>query len=384
MVNRVLAAILVVGLMSSSNLWAGERIQSGEKNVEGILKDVGGVLYPASGERDFAGFLYQASDGHIWFGDCAAVLGMYGTAMNLGYYLSTDLERQFMPLVNKIGDTGISHGHTAVFDYDSYLRGKTDLAHTPTILVRFYGRFNLRDISASKPRSSAYEIGTIRLTYVEFLTQEWMQAWRELDKSLREIVEVSLTAPSEEKRQRLASAIERGSVAAGKMANVTVTDEQRAIVQKIEPEARIVSFSPIGLFNPNQWTQILRQYASCLRIEPKTPLQEALRVNLARKPTTNVTVKELGIVIGVPSDEVMAEKLVLGGVVVEKVLPEGKQTGLQEGDLILDYESIYDVTMAYYLLNGGGQRFASRVKYAEVSEVRVMRGNWILTVSLKK
>jgi len=62
--------------------------------------------------------------------------------------------------------------------------------------------------------------------------------------------------------------------------------------------------------------------------------KQAQRLQLKAAAPEPVAVKDLGVVIGPLSEEMMAEKLIWDAVVVKEVLP-GAKTYLREGDVIL-------------------------------------------------
>ena len=80
--------------------------------------------------------------------------------------------------------------------------------------------------------------------------------------------------------------------------------------------------------------------------------------------------------------DLLADKLMLRGTVVEKVLSEGPDVGLEAGDLIIDYERVYDLVM------GGFDSFRPMVQLANKAryggELQVLRGNRVITVTINK
>lgn len=94
------------------------------------------------------------------------------------------------------------------------------------------------------------------------------------------------------------------------------------------------------------------------------------------------TVKELGVVLRPAGRGLLAEKLILAGLEVVEVLPDGPEVGLERGDLILNYGSVYDLVMGA----GDGDRamraLLNRLKYASDRSPRILRGRRVPTVPL--
>jgi hypothetical protein len=110
------------------------------------------------------------------------------------------------------------------------------------------------------------------LVSVEFLTPEWLRAFKDLDGALRDSTRAvsieSLTAAW--KQWRPAEAINQGAAALAEMPRARATQEMREAALRIDPRARIVrSFArEIG----REWGDSLAARAKALGIEPSTPL----------------------------------------------------------------------------------------------------------------
>jgi len=404
-------------------------------------------------DETFDGFLYAGSDGHVWLGTTMTTLGMWGSWAGVTEYrLSPALAGEFAPLVNRIGDL---RDRRRIFTYNSFLGGYVKLEQTPTVLICLRGHCRLVKGDASgRSGDRTFEIVSARLIYAQRLTREWLEAWQELDAALREIVDASLTAPDEKKRNRLAQAIDKGSLAVNAMGRVEVAEDFRAAVRKIDTTARVVTQFQRAQA-AGEWRRQLEKYVTRLRIQPETPLPplpqkcpvlqllvesgspaeflakirescpaEALEASMLYSRTLerivyvweveeltgaqfrqlraeakaryersredqpiieedalqNLRIDELGVVVGLPSDDLMADKLILGGILVDTVLPGGERTGLKAGDIILNYERVYDIVMAPSI--PALRAFARRARGRRV--LQVLRGNDVLTVTIAK
>jgi hypothetical protein len=421
------------------------------------------------GQRDFVGFLYKASDGQVWFGEAMTTLGMWATqGQRPQYRPAPKVAEQLAPLVNDIGDL---KDRRRIFDFAGFACGREKIEHTPTILVRFVGRYRLlgagpRGAERAGPEEPSgkptYEIDAAELVHAEFLPRPWLAAWQELDAALTEIAKVSLEAPSRPKRKRLAEAIERGSAAAGAMArHCAVAEEHHAIIRRIDPKARAVSLLRRDRWGPGEWTRMLRRFAARLGVQPKTPLppepkeppvleqltasespadflgrlkascppeaiedrvlhspsagrilhawqigdlpaeqfaiirKEAAKALAKRRPgetedaagreVGEATVRQLGIIVRPATAEELARAGALSGITVARLLP-GAAGDFQGGDLILNYQSVYDLAMGAYVPRWALERFIQRARQAGQWEwrLRILRGGRAVEVVIPK
>ena len=408
-------------------------------------------------ERLFTGFLYQGSDGKVWHGEEMATLGMWGTAGGVTEFcVSPDLATRFAPLVNHIGDV---RDRRRIFSYTEFLGGGATLEQTPTILVRFRGRYRLvkEEKHGDWSGDRTYEITAATLESAELLPKPWMTAWPDLDRALVKIVETSLAAPGEEKKRQIVAAVESASVALNGMATVEVADEWQATVRRVEATARAV-----GSFRRRQlageWRRQLENAVARFRIQPKTPLpakaatpplldalvaaetpqeflanvkrscpawaveevilyspsskrmvyvwqvedftpaefkqlREEAKTRLEERknerpatrpaPLKRLEIPTLSLTVALPADDLIAERLVLSGVLIESVLPAGEKTGLKAGDLVLDYATLYDVVMGPYGSGDALKDFAARATQSK-QEVRVIRGDTVIRITIDR
>jgi hypothetical protein len=263
------------------------------------------------------------------------------------------------------------------------------------------------------------EITAVRILCAERVSPEWQAAWERLDRTLKEIVAETLTAPGEEKEKRLADLIEQGARDLDIMMHPTVDEEWFARVRAIDSRAE-VKF-PFQRRIAHAWGRPLTWCIERLGIEPGTgftpiPDWDAAREILAESGSReefvsgmketfgegaleqrifhpfrvgeqiyawqiaeaspegyertrakaraisrdrlwrdgeeqralramSVTLDKCGLVVRPLDRELLAEKMVLGGFVVEDVLPDGERWGLEKGDVAVTVKRVYDLVM---------------------------------------
>lgn len=287
-----------------------------------------------------------------------------------------------------------------------------------------------------------YEIVSARITSAERVGKEWSEAWRRLDEALKEVVSVSLTAPGDAKRKGLAEAVEEGSEALDAMGRMEVSDDFRKLVSAIEPAARVMrgfqkrvaghwqdqfakcierlgiepktpllkrldrhtglelllkSETP-GKFTSEikgsypadalkQWliysetlkkTVYVRQIEQMSQGEFERIRTEAKKKQREYQDLANKQVEQWGVVLRRAPAELSTEKLILRGAVVEKVVTQQGGIRLKAGDIIIDYESIYDFVMGDVDFARSMRMLAGRLKQGR--KLRVLRGNRIIMV----
>ena len=116
--------------------------------------------------------------------------------------------------------------------------------------------------------------------------------------------------------------------------------------------------------------QIADKRAEAQRPKPKPP------------PRTR-SIKELGIVAAALDDDLFAQKLILGGILVEQLLPNAPDVGLRQGDIVLHYRRIYDLVMGGFEARQALAQFARRAKHARTLELKVLRGEQLVALTVK-
>jgi len=290
-----------------------------------------------------------------------------------------------------------------------------------------------------------YEMVSVRLDAVEPVTAKWISAWQALDEALREVVSTSLSPPGDQKRKRLFGAIERGSQALDTMGKIKVGEDVLALVVKIEPEARLVrgfqrrvagqwqdelekctvrlridpntplpkrlgtkaglelltkSKSPakfISEIKGSYPTSALKQwlfYSASLErtvhvweIEqmPKAQFKkvqaDAKKLLAEQRHRDNEQVEQWGVLLRLAPGDLLADKLILRGALVEKILANQTEPALVAGDVIIDYEHIYDFVMGDFDFARAMKWLANRVQQGP--GLRVLRGDTVITVGVK-
>ncbi len=88
------------------------------------------------------------------------------------------------------------------------------------------------------------------------------------------------------------------------------------------------------------------------------------------------TIEEFGLVVRPASSKLLAKKMILSGIEVEKVSDEHKDIGLKAGDIIIDYDRVYNVVMGWY--SWRVQTMAGKMKRG--SKVQIIRGNEVINL----
>jgi hypothetical protein len=215
---------------------------------------------------------------------------------------------------------------------------------TPVILLRVASRGRWIEDAGGRGGEMLFELVSVRIESAEIMPPGWVAAWEDLASSLNEVVDASLKAPSDEKRQALAAAIEKGSRARDRMETVSSSlgaAEAARAVAKIEPDARIADTFKKDV--AREWGDVLRRYAARLKIEPATPLPPGEKGVESSPDRASAELVPWGVAVEEAAPETIAEKLVLRGITVARELPGGSKVGLLPGDLILDYTGLADV-----------------------------------------
>ena len=86
----------------------------------------------------------------------------------------------------------------------------------------------------------------------------------------------------------------------------------------------------------------------------------------------------MGIEVIKAGDKILKDNLILRGLVVEKILPDKPDAGLKVGDVILDYEDIYDFVMGDYNLESSVYQLFQTPRRR--SQIYVLRDDKIMTI----
>ena len=100
------------------------------------------------------------------------------------------------------------------------------------------------------------------------------------------------------------------------------------------------------------------------------------------KPTPSPqTVPEWGVVLRPAGEDLLAEKLLLRGCVVQRVLPGGSPAGLQADDVIVDYGDLHGLVMGDFGAEMAMRRLVDQSKRG--GSIPVIRGDRLVRLSLK-
>ena len=118
-----------------------------------------------------------------------------------------------------------------------------------------------------------------------------------------------------------------------------------------------------------------------LREEARQELSRAEQRAKAKKVQTDVTVEAWQVVLVPADDELLAKNGLLRGKVVSRILADSSPAGLQAGDIIIDYYSVYDMVMGQFVPFRPSNRWARIVKYGGTLDV--LRGDQLLSLKIK-
>jgi len=95
-------------------------------------------------------------------------------------------------------------------------------------------------------------------------------------------------------------------------------------------------------------------------------------------PKEAFSVSEWNVKLRPADDRILTEKGLLRATVVSEVTGDGSRIGLQKGDLLIDYERVYDLVMGAYAPFSPARQLANKARYG--GELKVIRGNRLLTI----
>jgi len=434
MVSRNYLSLILVSVLSVSSMAAQD---------EGKLK-----------ERFFDDCLLHKVEGRIWLLKPMVYLGMWGVMATPPFCLSEDLATRFAPLVSKVTG-GDEWPPRRFYSSEKVLREHKGHLILLSMKAEMRGVYDKQPEEVDRTRGPVwpeyYEVVKARMVTAEFVSANWIEAWRKVDEALKEIVTESLTAPRKEKRKRLAAAVEKGRHALNTMSQAKASDDFQALVGKIESDAQLVGAFRSGV--AEQWQGWLERFAKRLGIRLRGPLPArpkrwavlemlaeskslaAFRAAIEKMPPENLawvyktdigqkmrawkngrltdeefekvraevkemlpelrtweerlnkepdisereTMEKLGLVVRPASSRLLAKKLILSGIEVEKVSAEQKNIGLRAGDIIIDYDRVYSLVMGWYSFSQRARGTANRMKHGY--KPRIIRGNQFIDLA---
>jgi hypothetical protein len=102
------------------------------------------------------------------------------------------------------------------------------------------------------------------------------------------------------------------------------------------------------------------------------------RLNGEPEESERETIEEFGLVLRPASSKLLAKKLILSGIEVEKVSDEHKDIGLAAGDIIIDYDRVYDLVMGWHSFNWRTRDLANKMKRGY--RLRIIRADQVINL----
>ena len=231
-------------------------------------------------ERFFDDCILRKVDGKVWLQHQIVYLGMYGVMGTPPFCLSEDLATKFEPLISNIADDSeeARRGfHTSVVRNQ---RGNLILVSLNAKMREVYDeKFKeyRRKITSGWP--DYYEIFEADLHSVEFVSAEWIDAWRTIDGILQEIVTESRTPPCKEKSERLAAILSKGESILNTMSHVKPNEDFRTLVGRVDPNSQVVqTFARQATY---RWQEWFEKFAARLDIKLNNSLPEEPKLWIA-------------------------------------------------------------------------------------------------------
>jgi hypothetical protein len=340
-------------------------------------------------------YLYRDAEGIVWIHQPIVALGMMGTWMSPNIRLSRELGERLAPVVcvypvdSKRREKGYDHGY-----WDSGFE-RARRGEGPVFLLKM--RCETREVSSAtwpattRPARGTFdwsdrEVTSAEVLEAEVMSAECIQAWRVLDESIENIVLVSRWAPGPDKTRAITDAIEKGAKAVLTMSRAKVGDDLVDKVKRIEP--RVVLRSEYQQYLRQHWQDVLEALAAILRIEPKVELPQIEKRRfserggkrfIGRSPENADVGQKWGVTFRRANADLLADKLLLSGIVVEEVAGQGLDLGFKKGDIIIDYTRVYDLTMGG---RGAGDGLPVVPSRRHDGKVEVLRGDQVIELTV--
>lgn len=349
-------------------------------------------------EGTFSGCLHRASDGYVWLdlplGEIAPFVMRIARPP---YRLTPELAEKYSPLINKFQKPPALPRKGVFYHWNLIppLENETD----PIIVVYLKGKARQMpeepsdntgtDLSSWWRGHAQFtdEIYSATLTHFEYIPHGWRDAWQQLSDAMTQLVKDALNPPSDEKKEQLRLAIETASVALNTMVKSELRPEWEIMVREIDPEATFVTRYRGA--KTQEWGVPLRRAVNRLGIDPEPPLPSEIEDHGSRwvvpvGPPQSATSEEFGLVVRLLNDEEMAAKMLLGGILIEEVLPKGRELGFAPGDIVLTCSHVQDLAIGTFYLNFYPDRddpeTAARAIERLINRQRLSRHAWRMSV----
>ncbi len=161
--------------------------------------------------------------------------------------------------------------------------------------------------------------------------------------------------------------------------------EFRAAIEKMRPENLAWVYKTEIERKLRLWgiEKLTNEEYEKLRAEAKEllPKLQEWEKRLDKQPDVSEreTIEEYGLVVRPVSSGLLAKKLILSGIEVEKVSDEHKDIGLRAGDIIINYDRVYSVVTGWYSFSRRAQGLANKMKHGY--KPRIIRGNQIIDLA---
>ena len=268
MVNRNCLSLFLVTVLSVSNIVAQD---------EGDLK-----------KKRFDNCLLHEVDGRIWLQHQIVHLGMVGVAFTPPFCLSEDLATKFKPLASKVtgSDEQLERRYHSFDQVFRKQKGHLILVSTNVRMRAVYDKQAEEvDRTQGVVRPEYYEIVETDMVTAEYVSADWIEAWRTVDEALQEIVTESQTVPGKEKRKRLSAILEKGSRALNTMIQAKPSEDFQTLVSRFDPDLRIVQTFARGV--TYRWQEWLEKFAARMGIKLRNPLPAKPKLWIALEVLAN-------------------------------------------------------------------------------------------------
>ncbi|MHC4621238.1 MAG: hypothetical protein ACYTEQ_26110 [Planctomycetota bacterium] len=184
-------------------------------------------------ERWFTNCLLFEMEGRIWVNRRMVYLQM-GIASGPATCLSEELANRLKPLVSDIAADSKSKATKVLPGY-----GIPQLSDSKGRLILLWMKAKMRPFFSER-RLEYYEIFQTQIVGIEVISAQWVRAWEQLQRSLDDIISVSMTAPGDRKKRRLSETIEKGRNSLETMVSYKVSEAAGALVREVCPQAWLV------------------------------------------------------------------------------------------------------------------------------------------------
>jgi len=252
---------------------------------------VGNVAITSEGElkeRLHNNCILREVDGQIWLHHQIVHLGMVGVMATPPFCLSEDLAMKFRPLVSELTSSDEQleqryHSFDRVFRKQ---KGHLILVSTNMRMRAVYDK-QAEEVDRTQRvvRPEYYEIVETDMVTAEYVSADWIEAWRTVDEALQEIVTESQTVPGKEKRKRLSAILEKGSRALNTMIQAKPSEDFQTLVSRFDPDSRTVQTFARGV--TYRWQEWLEKFAARMGIKFRNPLPAKPKLWIALEVLAN-------------------------------------------------------------------------------------------------